>query len=288
MLAAALLTFACRTEQAPSCPLAAPIEVDLAAWRSALEAVDMPTAGTAATGYEALLEELRLGPLPQPTGDDPDLEGGVLELLSVDSLAVERGAGLTADRLVFARFGSNAGAESLRAQLLRPLDGHERMYCPLGDDLSHDKEIYAEPCLEPHEGPARSLALERLTEPDRDTIVVRDAGGWCGPGASRGDRLATSFWGVEQGRLMRYLEAVTHESWYESPMPPVATRRSEIELSDTWPRTITLTEVVECHSFDEAEPTGDCEPGASSREYRYIDNRYLAMDNPPVDDRQPK
>lgn len=276
-----ILTTGCHPKETPSCPLGAPIEVDLAAWSRGLQAVAPPSAPPGATGYESLLGELYLEPLPPPADGDAAPADTVMTLRSVETLPVQRGDGHPADRLVVARFASAAGAESVRAQLLRPLAAHQQTYCLLGDDLSHDKETHAVPCLEPHEGPARSLGLERLVAPDRDAIVVHDAGGWCGPGARRGDLFKTSYWGVEGERLVRYFAAVTLESWYESPVPPVETRRGEIELSDTWPRTVTLTETVECQSFDELEPADDCEAGASSRQYRYIDNQYLAMDNTP-------
>ena len=224
-----ILTTGCHPKETPSCPLGAPIEVDLAAWSRGLQAVAPPSAPPGATGYESLLGELYLEPLPPPADGDAAPADTVMTLRSVETLPVQRGDGHPADRLVVARFASAAGAESVRAQLLRPLAAHQQTYCLLGDDLSHDKETHAVPCLEPHEGPARSLGLERLVAPDRDAIVVHDAGGWCGPGARRGDLFKTSYWGVEGERLVRYLAAVTFESWYESPVPPVEIRRGEID-----------------------------------------------------------
>lgn len=279
LLAAALPALACGGASAPSCPSGPPIELDLAAWASRLEAVEATAAAASEAGYDQLLGELRLAPLPQ-VESGPDGEGGPMKLLSVETLLVARGGGAAAARLVVARFAGAAGAESLRAQLLQPLADRQDLFCPLGDELSADREPYAEPCLEPHEGPARSLELVQLVAPDRDAVVARDAGGWCGGGSSRGDRFVTSFWGVEEGRLVRYLEAVTLESWYQSPMPPTEARRGEIELSDDWPKTITVTEVVECWPAEEATSADDCEPFERTLEYRYSGRRYSAAARP--------
>ena len=268
-LTGAILVAGCAVAEAPSCEVGEPLAVSLARWSDALRS---PTASAGSSGYDPLLAELALAPLPEAG------EGAPLELASLETMDVGRGGADAADVLVAARFRSADGAELLRAQLLRPLAGHDDAWCALGDELSRDKEAHEEPCLEPHDGAARELALEALVAPNRDAIVARDAGGWCGPGASRGDRFATSYWGVEGGRLVRYLEAVTFEAWYESPMPPVEIRRGELELSAGWPRAITLEETVECHEPDEpsAAATG-CEPLAVTREHRYADGRYRAV-----------
>ncbi len=242
-----------------------------------MESAETLAAADGAADYGSLLGELALPPVHNQTGTDSSAEA--MEFVSVETTPVERGGGEAADQLVAARFRNSAGAESLRAQLLRPLPGRQHSYCPLGDELSHDKESFEEPCLEQHDGPARSLALERLVAPDRDAIVVHDAGGWCGPGTGRGDRFSTSYWGPEGGRLVRYLEAIIFESWYQSPVPPVKTRRGEIGLSDSWPRTVTLTEIVECHPPEElGAGEADCESFERTREYHYVDNRYVARD----------
>lgn len=61
--------------------------------------------------------------------------------------------------------------------------------------------------------------------------------------------------------------------WYESPEPPAETRRAEIELSDSRPRTITLTEIVECWGGHEgAAPDDGCVPLKRTTGYGYFDN----------------
>lgn len=271
-LATALLAIGCG--QPPACPTGAPLKLDLEAWRRALPDVARATGRTPV--YQSFLAELGVEPLPGGASAPPWPEDGAMTIVSLESVPLRRGAA-PADRLVAARFRNSRGAESLRAQVLRPLPGRDDLYCALGGELSRDQERFEEPCLEPHGGPARSLAREQLVARDRDAVVARDAGGWCGPGSSRGDRLATSYWGVEGGRLVRYLEVVTFESWYESPVPPIETRRATIELSDGWPRTITVSEIVECRAPDETAPAGDCEPSASRREYHYVEDRYVEV-----------
>ena len=266
LLVLAQLTSGCGGEGA-SCEVGEPVELSLAAWSGELRSAD-PAGG----GYDSLLVRLGVAPLPETVGNGP------MELVSVDSMEVRRGGNAAADVLLTARFRDPNGAESLRARLLRPVAGRQDAWCALTGDLSRDKEAHEEPCLEPYDGPPRELGTEALLAPDRDAIVVRDAGGWCGMGTARGDRFATSYWGVEAGRLTRYLEVVTFEARYESPLPPIETRRGELELSGDWPRAITVRETVECLELDEpsSAETG-CEPLAVTREYRYANGRYRAV-----------
>ncbi len=257
------------------CPLGFTVEVELEAWQERLES------SAEAEGYRLVLGELGFEPLPDRTLEEPEPEQGAMTLVSAEVTDLRRGGGAAADRLVTARFRNAAGAESLRALVLRPLPDREGSYCSLGDHLSHERESGEEPCIEEHPGPARSLSVENLLAPDRDSIVARDAGGWCGSGRRRGDRFSTSFWGVELGRLVKYFEAVTSEAWYESPDPPSEIRRGEIELSESWPRTITYTEVVECRSPDEeAMPDDGCRPFERTETHRYVDGRYVELDDP--------
>ncbi len=280
LLTVAVSTACGRGQAAPAaaCATGSTIEVDVAAWQQALEATpgwpldDWDQAALAqAPDYRSLLAELGLEPLPGPAaaGDAP--KRGVMTLVSVETADLRPGGGSAADRLIAARFRNAAGAESLRAAVLRPLPGKAGVYCSLGGSLSHDRASGEEPCLETHPGRARSLDVEPLVAADRDAVVVRDAGGSCGPGARRGDRYVTSFWGVEDGRLVRYFGGVTAESWYVSPQPPASERRGEIELSDSWPRTLTFTETVECWTAGD-----DCTPLERTTTYRYAAGRYLA------------
>lgn len=274
---------------APSCLAGAVVEVELESWKQALEGITHwpmsdgePEANLdEAPNYGTVLGELGFGPLPDRTIEELTPERGVMALTSVQIVDLRRGGDAAPDKLVAARFRNAAGAESLRALVLRPVPGQDGVYCSLGNDLSHEKESGEEPCIEAHPGPARSLKIVTLLAPDRDAIVMRDAGGWCGGGSRRGDRFSTSFWGVEGGRLIRYFEVVTAEAWYQSPDPPVVVLRGEIELSDTWPKTISLTEVMECLSPDESTGSGDdCQPYERTRTYQYVDDRYVQPNEP--------
>ena len=279
-LIVAILAAGCGGGEAVSCPGGEPIEVDLDAWQQEIHGASVARAAGAAA-YDAILAEVALAPLPDSAGGAPSPEDAAMKPSSIELVPVRPGGDEPLDRLVAVRFRNAAGAEALRARLLRPLPGREHAYCPLGDELSRDAEPFEEPCLETHDGPARALATESLVAPDRDVIVVRDAGGWCGPGADRGDRLATSFWGVEDGRLVRYLEVVTFEAWYESPAPPVEIRRAEIGYSDGWPRAITVRETVECPPADEPAPgDGGCRPAERTHVYRYAGGRYAPAEEP--------
>ncbi len=252
------------------------------------------TAGSTSPGVVAerdrLLARLPLAPMPDGIGEGPAGEENLPIRTDVEVTAVRRGGNEPSDRLVAVRLRGPGGAEAVRARLLRPLAGRRHLFCPLGDELSRDTESFEKPCLEPHDGPARGLSAEPLLAPDRDAVVVRDAGGWCGPGAGRGDRFVTSYWGVEGDRLVRYLEAVTYEAWYESPAPPSEIRRGEIALSADWPRTITLTETTECLPLDgSAAAENDCRPDERTTEYHYTDGRYAPTREPaatatPADD----
>lgn len=273
-LGIALLTSACRARPEASCDGAEPVTVNLESWRETMfETARAPGPGAAAE-LARLLDQLALAPLP---GEAAMREGpaGLTGPTDFQQMPLRRGDGRPDDLLVALRFRGPGGAEHLRAQLLRPLAGSDDLYCPLADELSRDKEPFEEPCLEPHDGPARSLSVEPLLGPNRHAVVVRDAGGWCGPGTSRGDRFATAWWGVEDDRLVRYLEVVTHEAWYEAPAPPSEIRRAGISLSTGWPRVITVRATVEC--TPPTMPTDeDCQPAESITEYHYRDGRYVA------------
>jgi len=270
----------------PSCPTGLVVEVELAAWKQAIEGmthwpieVEPENYPDAAPAYDALLGELGLEPLPDRTLEVMIPGQGVMSLVAVDITPLRRGGSEAPDMLVAIRFRNTAGAESLRAQVLRPHPGSENVYCSLGDDLSHEKEVGEQPCIEEHRGFARSLSIVSLVAPDRDAIMVRDAGGWCGSGTQRGDRFTTAYWGVENDRLVRYLEVVTSESSYESPDPPAKVQLGRIELSDTWPRAITITEITEClHVDGDRVMTGDCKPFGQKRTYQYIGNLYVMND----------
>ena len=278
VVAALLLTATltgCGDRPTPSCPSGTVIEVDLVAWREAIDAGARSAAETGGGERDRLLGQLALPPMPEGIAATPpghDAGRGETRALV---LPVRRGGGEPDDWLAALRYRGPGGAESLRAQLLRPVAGREHLYCVLGDDLSRDSDSFERPCLEPWQGPARELAVQPLVAPDRDAVLVSDAGGWCGPGTSRADRFATSLWGVEGDRLVLYLEVVTHESRYESPAPPSRLRRAEIAFSGGWPRTITVTEVIECHSLGEAVDA-DCQPSGSFTRYRYTDGSYVA------------
>lgn len=276
LIAVAIFAVGCGGAETSPCPTGEAVEIELDAWRRELQAAAETDAAGAAT-YDPLLAEIGLGPLPDTTGDAPTPEDAAMHPGPVEIRPLRLGGIAPVDWLVAVRFRNAAGAEALRAQLLRPVPRRENTYCPLGDELSRDTEPHEEPCLEPHEGPARTLEEVSLVSPDRGAIVVHDAGGWCGPGARRGDRRTTAFWGVEDGRLVRYLEAVTFEAWYESPEPPTEIRRAAIELSGGWPRDIIVTETVECPPAGEPA-TGDCRPAERTEVYRYADGRYAPVD----------
>ena len=276
-LATALWVAGCGGPPDATCPAGAPVEVDLEAWREALVEAARSTAADAAGERDRLLGQLALPPLTG-SAEGPAPGAGLSGPTDYQELPVRRPGGAS-DKLVAVRFRAADGAELLRAQLLRPVPGHERLFCPLGDDLSRDREAHEEPCLEPHDGPARSLTAVPLVAADRHAVMARDAGGWCGPGTSRADRFATSWWGVEGDRLVRYLEVVTHESQYESPAPPSRVRRAEIELSTGWPREFTVAETVECPSPEDVADTS-CRPVERVTRYRYTDGSYAAVDDP--------
>lgn len=272
-----------------SCPTGSVVDVELAAWKRAIEGmthwpvddVEPETYPGMAPDYDALLGELGLRPLPDRTMEELTPEQGVMSLLAVDITSLRRGDGEAPDMLVAIQFRNAAGAETLRALVLRPLPNTENTYCSLGDELSHEKESGEQPCIEEHLGFARSLSVESLIAPESDAIMVRDAGGWCGAGTHRGDRFSTAYWGVEGGRLVRYFEAITAESWYESPNPPAKLQNGRIELSDSWPKTITYTEITECMPVD-GDPViaSDCQPSRKTRTYHYIGNHYVTIDGP--------
>lgn len=266
-----------------ACPKGSVVAVELAAWKQAIEGMahwpideeEPEKYPDIAPDYEALLGELGLRPLPDRTMEELTPAQGVMSLVAVDITSLRRGGGEVPDMLVAIRFRNAAGAETLRALVLRPLAGTENSYCSLGDELSHEKESGEQPCIEEYLGFARSLSVESLVAPDRDAIKVQDAGGWCGPGTHRGDRFSTAYWGVEDSRLVRYLEAITAESWYESPDPPAKLQSGRIELSNSWPKTITISESVECLHID-----GDCKPSEKIRTYHYVGNHYTSVDEP--------
>jgi len=178
------------------------------------------------------------------------------------------------DKIAQVRFAGLEGAESLRVAILRPVRSRQSIYCSLGDDLSHDKLAGEEPCVTEHVGPARRLSLTQIIAPDRDTIVVNDAGGWCGGGGGdRGDKLSAEYWGVEEGRLVRYFQAVTYEAWFRAPSPPVQTTVGKVAFSGPWPKRLSYTEVIEC-GVEEEGAASECRPSEQTTIYDYQQGRY--------------
>ena len=162
IVAALLLTApltGCGDRPAPSCPTGTPIEVDLRSWQEEIEAGTRAASEDDGAERDRLLGQLALAPLPEgiavtPPGQDPgDSETHAL------ITPVRRGGGRPDDHLAELRYRGPGGAESLRAQMLRPVPGRENLYCALGDDLSRDSESFERPCLDPWQGPARPLAI---------------------------------------------------------------------------------------------------------------------------------
>ncbi len=247
------------------CPPDRLLELDLAEWRRAL-----PKAASDPGELGRLLAQAGMKAV------EPDGE------VSIETAELRPGEPRRADTLVRARFSYRDGAESLRAAVLRPLEKRDGAYCLLGDELSHDTESGEEPCLTEHTGPARELSWTQVIRPDRDTLVVHDAGGWCGGGPERGDRFSVEYWGVEQGRLVRYFEGVTYEAWYRSPSPPVQSTFGEVTWEGGWPKTLVYARTVECSFEQEQEQEqeqaqGSCEPSEQTTRYRYRDGGYVAV-----------
>ncbi len=125
-----------------ACPKGSVVAVELAAWKQAIEGMahwpideeEPEKYPDIAPDYEALLGELGLRPLPDRTMEELTPAQGVMSLVAVDITSLRRGGGEVPDMLVAIQFRNAAGAETLRALVLRPLAGTENSYCSLGDE----------------------------------------------------------------------------------------------------------------------------------------------------------
>lgn len=108
-----------------------------------------------------------------------------------------------------------------------------------------------------------------LVSENVDALRLRTTAGACACGSSRGSREATIFYGVEGDALTRYLGVPTYSAWYNSPVPPATESSSTLVLSDSFPRTITVTTEVSC--------TGGCS------EDEYTDRQAAIDDESDVD-----
>jgi hypothetical protein len=233
------------------------MELDLDKWSRALKDASLD----AAAARDRILAQAGMRSMPRAAGS-----------VSIEIAEARLGRVGVGYMIVQARYADPDGTESLRVAILRPVQGLENVYCALGDDLSYDKQPGEEPCSTQHEGPVRLLSLTQVIAADRDTLVVHDAGGWCG-GGDRGDKLSIGFWGVEDG-LVRYFEGVTYEAWYRSPFPPTRVVTGTVEWTGSWPKTLVYTRTVTCEAKMEGSSV-DCVPGEQTIKYHYREGRYV-------------
>ena len=232
------------------------LELNLDAWRRALQAAD---------------SEAEAGRLLARAGLRPTSTNGEVSLEILDARLSPPGP---TDKIVQVRFEGLEGAEALRVAVLRPVGSRRGTYCSLGDDLSHDKLAGEEPCIKEYAGPARRLSLTQIIAPDRDTIVVNDTGGWCaGGGGDRGDEFSVEYWGVEDGRLVRYFGAITYEAWFRAPSPPSQTTVGTVSFDGPWPKRLSYTKIIEC-GVEEDGAAGECQPFEETTIYDYRRGRY--------------
>ncbi len=245
-------------EEAPSSCLEQPmVTLDLDQWRLELQAAN----SASQTVLNELLTQAGMREAPAEAGE-----------VSIEITDARLGVDGTWDKIVQVRSMYPDGSEALRVALLRPVPGTDNTYCTLGGELSHDKAPGEEPCITDHAGPARELLLIQTIAPDRDSIMVSTAGGWCGTGGDRGDRFTVEYWG-DEGGLVRYFRAVAYEAWYTAPLPSSREFTGTVEWAGEWPKSLVHTETIACDA-DLGVAPGDCVPGETVTRYHYRDGRY--------------
>jgi hypothetical protein len=230
------------------CPADARFEVNLAAWRAALQ-----QAGDDARRDE-LLAQVGLS-LDAPGGDEADAKPPRLELAGIDDSAVQLEAGERAAHVLQVRYHL-AGVEDAPTihlvQVLRPLAAG-RAYCGLGAELSRREEP-------PAKLVSYALAFVPLVSASAKVIQVESV-----VGEARRSETRRAYFVARGAKLQKIFdEPLGHMS---SADGATTTTVGSLKLAGDFPKRIELTETTKAGGCEVRAGDAPCEdhaPGATT------------------------
>jgi hypothetical protein len=269
-LASLLLAAAsARAPAAATCPADARVEVNLAAWRAALQQADSPRR------RDDVLGELKLSlDLPEP--ETPDARAPRVSLLGVDDTATQLGAGGRPDHVVQVRYGVESGDDKstiFLVQVLRPLE--ERRWCALGDELSRRDDgpkkleryqLGFVPLLDAH---SKAIEVERGEAQLRRNDTFREY--W----VVQGWKLRKVF--DERIGSMHSAENVARTGTGAGEAMTTTAKIGKLKLTGGFPRRIELLEITKrasCEVGTGEAPCDDSEP-SSFTTFTYDGGQYV-------------
>lgn len=249
---------AARADAAGACPAAARVEVNLAAWRAALQQADT------SKRRDELLAELGLAlDLPQPEGQAREPR---VTLSAVDDLAVQLEPGGRPDHVVHVRYaidGSDDAAAIHLVQVLRPVEG--RKWCALGADLGRRDEA-------PRRLVTYDLAFVPLLSARGKALEVRVS-----TSELRRNETRHEYWIAAGWKLRKVFDERTGSMDSSDSGAATTTKVGKLALAGGFPKRIELTEVTKhggCEAHAGDTPCDDSEPSASFT-FVYDGTRYV-------------
>jgi hypothetical protein len=233
------------------CPAEAHFEVNLAAWRAALEQAEHAGNGTR---RDELLGQVGLS-LEAPGGDEPDAKAPRLELAGVDDNAVQLEPGERAAHVLQVRYHL-AGVEDAPTihlvQVLRPLSS--RAYCALGAELSRREEP-------PAKLVSYALAFVPLVNAKAKVIQVESV-----VGEARRSETRRAYFVARGAKLQKIFDEALG-NMTSGDGATTTTTVGTLKLAGDFPKRIELTETTkrggcEVHAGD--TPCEDHAPGATT------------------------
>jgi hypothetical protein len=240
-----------------ACPADARVEVNLAAWKAALQQAD------AAKRRDDLLGEAKLAlDLPEP--ETPDAREPRLVLTGIDDTVVQLEAGERTDHVLQLRYRVESGDDQptiTLVQVLRPLEG--RAFCALGADLSRGDEppsklvSYALTFVTLVNAKAKAIEVQRVIAQPRLSETRRE------------------YWVVRGLKLHKVFdEALGHMRSAEGGT--TVTTVGTVALSGGFPKHLELTEVTKRGGCEVRAGDAPCEDGgpATTTTFVYDGTKY--------------
>jgi hypothetical protein len=269
------------------CPRERRIAVDLRAWKRSLQKAPsgskVQRQALAELGFPPGLLTGEHGPV---TGCEapPQVEG-------VDLFTAPLSGAAKPDTVVQVRmrvcpdsYQESATLQHIAVLRPRKAGGHCRLG---GDSLSWDQRLDDEPCSGEATKWPRTFAFVELVTPGRKALEVRDQGGRC-EGPYRAVAYWKSYWVADAESVREVFRQQTEDGSYRSVDPGSSqVRRATVTLEGGLPRSITVTETVECGSSgDEAagEESGEeterstqtgCTPGTTRTRFEWNGSHYV-------------
>jgi hypothetical protein len=233
--------------------------------------------------YAPHLRALGLDAVAEAVSADPAVWGEVYTCTaSVRPFELTRGS---RDRLVSVDCQNHAfdysGVEQFAASILRPL-GAERE-CELGH-FGSARHTSERPCLTEVPGDV-PWAFERveLVRAGSFAVQLTTYGGHC-DGIERGDTIMRELWGLEDGKLVAYADALIADTAYRSPCPPTTWLEGAFAFGASFPKTVTYTATNHCEApmTEDCAQHEPCTPSVETKVLVYERGRYVEKGAPPA------